>query len=141
MEGLTPVCPYCQQFSVKQTGQDIYPHRPDLFSKIFYRCAPCDAYVGTHSQTGKPLGTLANAKLRRLRNLAHQAFDPLWKEMGRKRIDAYFMLARGLGIPIDECHIAMFNENQCLETVNLCNSGRIHHYVRTKTRPQGETPD
>jgi hypothetical protein len=133
MEGLTPICPYCGQFSQKVSGQAIYPHRKDLFSKGFFQCAPCDAYVGTHNRTGQPLGTLANAYLRRLRNLAHAAFDPVWKEGKVDRTVAYAMLAKGTGIPFDACHIAMFNPAQCRQVIDLCNSKEIYKYASDHT--------
>lgn len=117
---LTPICPYCQQHSVEVDGMAIYKHRPDLAHLRFYLCSPCDAYVGTHRGTRKPLGTLANANLRRLRNMAHAAFDPLWNAEGMPRKSAYAWLAQSMGLRDDECHIAMFNEERCKMTVKLC---------------------
>lgn len=128
MDGLTPICPYCKKFSVTATGKDIYPHRHDLFEKKFFWCAPCDAYVGTHNRTGEPLGILANAHLRRLRTLAHSAFDLLWKEQGIERTVAYAMLAKGLNIPFEAAHIAMFDNAQCRRVVDLVNSKEIYRY-------------
>lgn len=118
---LTPICLYCQQPSKEVDGTAIYKHRPDLAHLHFYMCEPCDAYVGTHRGTRKPLGTLANANLRRLRNQAHTAFDPLWSnEGGMPRKAAYAWLAQSMGLRDDECHIAMFNEDQCRMTIKLC---------------------
>ena len=111
-------CPFCGNHAKLVGGDAIYPHRPDLFAKRFYLCESCDAYVGCHGNTVIPLGTLANEPLRRARNRAHTAFDPLWK-LGEMRCgDAYGWLAEKLGISKKETHIALFTETQCLDVVN-----------------------
>lgn len=113
-----PSCPYCEQPSRKATGLDIYPHRPDLSGLSFYLCSDCDAYVGSHRKTGQPLGRLANAELRGWRKKAHVAFDPLWKDDGRfTRKEAYARLATHMGITTDQCHIAMFDVEQCQQVI------------------------
>lgn len=128
MNGLTPLCQYCGKFSELVTGETIYPHRPDLFAKKFFRCTPCDAYVGTHARTGLPLGTLANASLRKLRNKAHQVFDPTWQNWDKHaRTAAYSRLARFLEIPVSECHIAMFTELQCQRVIIYYTHQGIYH--------------
>ncbi|WP_199153472.1 zinc-finger-containing protein [Chromobacterium sp. ASV23] len=122
------LCPYCGKEAALTTGNMIYPTRPDLAHKKFYRCRPCDAYVGCHGNTDRPLGTPANRELRGLRNRAHAAFDPLWKEgdmqLFNDRTGAYKWLSEQLGVPRSECHIAMFNIDQCKKVVELC--GRAH---------------
>lgn len=134
---IAPRCPYCKGWSVPATGKDIYPHRSDLFAKKFFWCVDCDAFVGTHARTGLPLGTLANSTLRRLRSLAHSTFDTLWKEHGIDRTVAYAMLAKGMDVPFDECHIAMFDNAQCRRVVDLVNSKEIFRYERSCTPPPG----
>ena len=113
MNGLTPICPYCNQFSKLVTGKEVYPHRKDLFNLNFYQCNPCVAYVGTHKGTVKPLGRLANAELRKSKSAAHRAFDPLWKLGDMKRKEAYKWLAVALGINASDCHIGMFDVSTC----------------------------
>lgn len=98
-------------------GREVYPHRPDLFALNFYRCAPCDAYVGTHKGTKTPLGTPANAPLRAARSRAHAAFDPIWREGKMSRTRAYAWLSRQLGLPPAETHIGMFSAEQCAAVV------------------------
>lgn len=155
MNGLTPICPHCGKFSAEATGKEIYPHRADLWQKKFYRCQPCGAYVGCHTETGRPLGTLADAKLRKLRSLLHQVFDPIWENaiaeelakpnakpyrglMMKHRTAAYINLAVKMGLPIEECHIAMFDEAQCRKAVDLINSGEIYRHERTNTNSNAE---
>ena len=43
-----------------------------------YYCKDCDAYVGCHQNTRRPLGTMANKELRELRKKAHAIIDPIW---------------------------------------------------------------
>lgn len=129
MNGLTPKCPYCGDWSAKVTGADIYRGRPDLSHKTFYRCDPCNAHVGCHPGTDTPLGTLANRELRRARSSAHKAFDPLWRNAehrGEARRAAYARLAEALGIDGKDCHIAHFDEAQCARVVEIVNSGELH---------------
>ena len=120
MKGLTPICPYCGQFSEMVSGKVIYPHRRDLYKLDFYRCEPCDAYVGTHKGTTKPLGRLADAALRRAKSNAHKAFDPLWREGYMSRKQAYKWLSKQLGIDPKDCHIGMFDVETCSRVEYAC---------------------
>lgn len=122
-------CPYCGALATKATGADLYPHRPELAGKRFMRCVPCDAMVGCHDTSGKPLGTLANAPLRRARQQAHAAFDPIWRRRQLPRQKAYEWLARKLGLRRHECHIGLFDESQCARVVETC---RQWDFNRTK---------
>lgn len=117
---IPPMCPYCQKFSEQVTGAKIYPHRPDLYGKTFYLCEPCDAYVGCHPGTTNPLGRLANAELRKAKNRAHAAFDPIWKSGQKKRGSAYAWLAEQLGIDGKDCHIGMMDVEMCKAVVLAC---------------------
>lgn len=112
-----PHCPYCSRLSLLVGGEVLYPHRPDLFSKSFYRCADCDAYVGCHPGTKIPLGRLANAELRRAKQQAHFAFDALWKSGEMTRARAYRWLADALHVEPEQCHIGMFDVEQCVAVV------------------------
>lgn len=137
--GLKPICGKCRQQANLVTGAVVYPHRPDLAKLNFWKCDPCDAYVGCHaagayiekadgtrivSDGTLPKGTLADAELRRQRRAAHAAFDPLWEHSRKRnaRREAYAWLARTLGIPYDECHIGSFDGAQCAAVVAACRS-------------------
>ena len=106
-------CDYCQREAELVTGAVIYPHRPDLALKSFYRCQPCGAHVGCHPGTINPLGRLANAELRAAKQRAHAAFDPLWRSGKMTRGTAYAKLSDALGIPQQECHIGMMDVATC----------------------------
>lgn len=110
-------CPYCGNETELVAGAIMYPHRKDLYDLKFWRCEPCDAYVGCHKRSTKPLGTLANAELREARKRAHKAFDDIWRMGFKPRSSAYTWLASVLGIPKRSCHIAMMTEAQCANTV------------------------
>jgi hypothetical protein len=120
----------------------IYPHRPDLSRLRFWRCAPCVAWVGCHKGTTKPLGRLANARLRQAKMDAHAAFDPLWKFHTFKdgyqtmtRNAAYAWLAEQLGIELVDCHIGLMNLEQCRKVVEICTSREA---VKSKERMERE---
>lgn len=132
MTSRAPKCPYCHADAVLVGGSAIYPHRPDLFHKYFWACWPCDAYVGCHPRGhhGRedgthPLGRLANTDLRKAKQRAHEAFDPLWKGgNGMTRREAYKWLAARLGISFNNCHIGMFDEATCLAVELICKEHR-----------------
>lgn len=116
------ICLYCGKPAALVTGDVVYPHRPDLSEKHFYMCYPCAAYVGCHPGTKKPLGRLANAELRKAKQAAHVAFDPLWRDRKQKRKAAYTWLAKQLGIHVNDCHIGMFDVEMCRRVVEACRS-------------------
>lgn len=115
-------CDYCGNPAPLVTGREVYPHRPDLYAKRFYRCQPCGAWVGCHPGTRRPLGRLANAELRRAKMVAHEAFDPLWRNGSGNRTSRYRWLAEQLGIKPEDCHIGMFDEAMCRRVVDVCRS-------------------
>lgn len=86
-------CSYCNQKAQLLSGDQVYNGRWDLANKWFYVCKPCDARVGCHPKTKKPLGTLAKKHLRDLRMQAHDAFDVIWRGTKVKRGHAYHLLA------------------------------------------------
>lgn len=93
-------CGHCGQPAALVTGEQVYPHRRDLWHKPFWQCVPCKAHVGCHPGTTHPLGSVADAELRRWRSRAHEAFDPLWKEGAMRRGQAYAWLAKTLGVSV-----------------------------------------
>jgi hypothetical protein len=117
----TVTCAYCNQSAEFVLGNKIYPHRPDLFTKGFYRCAPCAAYVGCHPNTSTPMGRLANEKLRNFKSITHRAFDQIWKTGQFTRAAAYVWLSTEMQLTKDQCHIGEFDQDQCLLAIELCN--------------------
>ena len=118
------------------SGDQIYPRRPDLYSRWFWRCA-CGAYVGCHRHTQEPLGTPAGPATRRAREEAHAFFDVLWRrKMARDGVSrheareaGYGWLAAQMGLDPADTHIARFTQEQCAQVVELCRP-----YVRSIAR-------
>lgn len=121
-------CPYC-------LGDTEYIDSSEVYGKSYgmiYLCRPCNAYVGTHKTTGESLGRLANEELREAKKEAHHYFDQIaktnlinkvWKKFipnisNRKK--AYLWLSKSLKIDKDECHIGMFDVEDCRRVVELC---------------------
>jgi hypothetical protein len=118
-------CQYCSRPAQLLRGDVLYPRRPDLAQRRFWRCEPCDAHVGCHPGTEKPLGRLAKANLRELKQFAHGHFDPIWRSGGMGRAEAYRWLADKLGIPAERCHIGWFDERMCCRVIEVCAAENI----------------
>lgn len=103
------ICPYCNKQTEFVDSKLIYGKSYGMI----YLCRKCDAYVGTHKNSKKPLGTPANFELRELRKITHLEFDKIWQEKYMSRRKAYLWLANKLGLPLEQTHIGMFNINKC----------------------------
>ena len=115
-------CNYCGEPVELVIGEDIYPHLKYLHKRWYWKCTNCNAYVGTHinSKSHKPLGILANARLRRARMDAHIAIDAMWKgKDNTSRTDVYYWLADKLGLHITNCHIGQFRFKRCNKVVKI----------------------
>lgn len=111
-------CPYCKrEAEFLSNSQEVYNGHD--FGPI-YLCRPCWAWVGCHKDTLRPLGRLANNKLRQARQAAHNAFDPIWKSKRLTRGSAYKWLSDQLGLPLAKTHIGMFGPEKCQRVVNIC---------------------
>jgi hypothetical protein len=124
-------CPYCNGQAKLVDSKEIYRRS---YGMIWF-CKPCDAWVGTHKDSKKhrPLGRLANSELRHWKQIAHTKFDLLWRAKMRRdkcrrntaRRLGYAWLAKQLGIEVKDCHIGMFDVDQCKRVVVICkNPGR-----------------
>lgn len=121
------MCQYCDQPAERVDGAHLYPHYPDLAYRMYYRCQPCGAWVGTHERDNEtPYGELANGQLRRLRILAHDAFDNYWPLVVRTRNQGYAWLAERMDLPERECHIGGFGINECQEVIDMCTDTYEH---------------
>lgn len=131
-------CQHCRIECRDTLGSEIWPGRADLADKTVWVCGACGARVGSHPN-GKPLGTAANAELRRARELLHGRIDPIWalafrlptyeaarneadprerqkklaiiKRTARSRV--YRFVADRMGLTKDQMHVAMFDIEQC----------------------------
>lgn len=146
MKQISVTCDYCQQPAEMVKGTVIYPDYPELAKKNFWRCEPCAAWVGCHPRNRRfgnvgiePLGRLAKAGLRRAKNRAHAAFDPIWQQGHMTRVEAYIWLAEALGIQLDDCHIGHFDEAQCHEVVRVVATRNQQQPTGAEHRPRVQT--
>jgi hypothetical protein len=120
-------CGECGKPAGLVDGRTIYPHRPDLHAKAFWKCV-CGAYVGCHDGTFNPKGSPSGHETRQARIAAHAAFDPLWRRKaeqagiakGHARAKAYRWLSERLGIDAKETHIGMFDAATARRVVEVC---------------------
>lgn len=107
------ICRYCESPVVYTSNAEIYGR--EYGNGKCYLCRNCGAYVGVHTGTLIPLGTLANYELRKARNKAHIEFDKLWKSPTRimTRYEAYKKLADIMNKDIKYTHIALFEVEEC----------------------------
>ena len=111
-----PICPSCSNEGRLVSGDQIYPHRPDLAHKKFYLCSDCDTFVGCHPGSIRPLGSMADKELRRIRSQTHDMFDRIWKDHNHpnhmSRYKAYQWLGTKLGL--SSVHIGESDRDRCM---------------------------
>lgn len=136
----TLTCPYCGSTAKLVDSAAIYRGRSYGPAWVCANYPKCDAYVGCHPNSEKPLGRLADAELRHAKMAAHKAFDRLWKikmkrdGTGKKKARGagYRWLADQLGIDGDDCHIGMFDVAMCRRVVGAC---APHHGGKSRPAP------
>lgn len=112
-------CRYCGSSVVFTSNAEIYGK--EYGNGKCYLCRNCKAFVGVHTGTNIPLGTLANDELRKARKQAHNLFDKLWKEPTRimTRFNAYKWLSKKMNLKQSDTHIALFEIEQCKTVIEL----------------------
>jgi hypothetical protein len=146
-----PSC--CGALARLTDGREVFPLRPDLARKPVWLCDTCKGYVGCHAGGHAPMGIPGTAPVRAARQAVHRAFDPIWKTAWqhhayagrpkkarggirkRARERAYAYLAHRLGIPLDECHAAMFDADRCAAALAVLD-GLTYGTVREWARAQ-----
>ena len=91
------ICPKCGREAKEQQ------------TKYGLRSRCCDLW----SWDGKPL---VSRETHAARQMAHKAFDALWKSKRMSRKEAYRRLAYELAMPREETHISQFDIRNCLRT-------------------------
>lgn len=112
-------CPKCQQLAEAVKGDAVYPHRPDLYSRKFYLCRPCETWA-PRANNGAPLALMADARVRLLRIRAHAAFDPMWKSGSMTRSAAYAWLRTATGLTAEQCHMSWMGEWELRMVLAAC---------------------
>lgn len=96
-----------------------------------YRKLTKEEYLA--QEPSSPIGRPANGQLRQLRAEAHYYFDLLGKLNVFTSIgEMYSWLSYSLSIPIQETHIAYFDEYYCKKTIELCVEVLSNHRSRFK---------
>ena len=96
------ICRYCGGVIRLVPARAVYGSavkRLGLEKEYIYQCQNCNARVGCHKGTTRPLGHVANETLRLKRMETHQVFDAFWKRRGMSRTKGYQWLARQMGLP------------------------------------------
>jgi hypothetical protein len=109
------VCAYCNGATTYVDSAEVYRRSYGMI----YLCRPCRAWVGVHKGSNVALGRVANAELRDLKKAVHAVFDPVWKQGHLPRGKAYEWLALRMDLPVEQCHVGMFNEKQCRLAIGL----------------------
>ncbi len=117
------ICRYCGGIVRLVPAESVYGDsavRLGLKGEKLYQCQNCNARVGCHRGTIRPLGDLANEVLRLKRIETHQVFDAYWTERGMSRTQAYRWLAKKMHLPERKAHIGGFEMHQCQKLIDLC---------------------
>ena len=122
-EFLPTICRYCGGVIKLIPAKMVYgesTRRRGMEGEYLYQCQNCNARVGCHKGTTRPLGNVANEVLRLKRMEAHRVFDALWKSGRMTRTGAYRWLAGELHLRPDRAHIGGFEMDQCQKVIELC---------------------
>lgn len=108
-------CPECGSLMVLRHSQK--------FNRCFYGCSrypKCQATHGAHKD-GTPLGIPANTETKEWRIKAHAAFDQIWRDspLTNARQIAYKILADSMAIDVKDCHIGLFDMDECKIVIAL----------------------
>lgn len=93
-------CGICDEVKevIQVDGAKIYPHRPYLKNLIFWQCPECKGYVGSHKNSGKPLGVIVPQVVKEWRKKIHAIIDPLFLSKKIYRNTLYKRIAKKLNI-------------------------------------------
>ena len=117
------ICRYCGGVIRLVSAQAVYGSavkRLGLEKEYIYQCQNCNARVGCHKGTKRPLGHVANETLRLKRMETHQVYDAFWKRSGMTRTQAYKWLAEQMNLTEDRANIGSFEMDQCQMVIELC---------------------
>ena len=122
------ICRYCGGAVRLVTASKVYGPaaavRLGIERQNFYQCQNCNARVGCHPGSTRPLGNLANEALRMKRMETHQVFDGFWKERGMSRTQAYKWMAKKMRLSEELAHIGGFEMDRCQKLIKLCEKER-----------------
>jgi hypothetical protein len=133
-------CPKCNGKAWLTLASVLYKK---LGRKYIYWCKPCDTRVGCHKDTTQPLGTPADAELRREREFLHKRIDPIWKAdlQQRRTVDPHYKeskaktkfyqrFATAMELNEDDCHIGKFDLAACRRATDLVKNGALERKIK-----------
>lgn len=114
-------CPYCHKTAILRPATFVYgaQARKDEQLYVCPNYPACNTYVGVHSGTTKPKGTLANGNLRNSRIRAHRVFDQIWKSGIMTRDEAYQWMRFRFGLNAAQAHIGQFSDYYCNQLIAM----------------------
>ena len=122
------ICRYCGGAVRLVSASKVYgpaaAARLGIERQSFYQCQNCNARVGCHPGSTRPLGNLANEALRMKRMETHHDFDSFWKERGMSRTQAYKWMAKKMRLSEELAHIGGFEIDRCQKLIKLCEKER-----------------
>lgn len=116
-------CPYCGAPAVCRPASTVHGSATRQKGSYLYLCSrwpACDSYVAAHRKDLRPMGSLADKKLRRKRILAHQALEELRRRRHMETWAVYLWLQGKLKLDPDKAHIGMFSEAMCDRVIEIC---------------------
>ena len=115
------ICRYCGGAVRLVSASKVYgpaaAARLGIERQSFYQCQNCNARVGCHPGSTRPLGNLANEALRMKRMETHHVFDSFWKERGMSRTQAYKWMAKKMRLSEELAHIGGFEIDRCQKLI------------------------
>lgn len=117
------VCRYCGGVIRLVPAESIYgksAKKLGMAGEMLYQCQNCNARVGCHKGTTRPLGNVANEVLRLKRMETHAVFDDAWRSWRMSRTQAYKWLSQQMRLPLKKTHIGGFEMEQCQRVIELC---------------------
>lgn len=106
-------CPYCGAPAILENATRVYGVDCDDLLYVCKNYPACDSYIRTIPGSTQPMGTLANAKLRKLRRETHEIFDQLFLRHYMTKDAAYDWMSFWLSRPRAYTHIGMLDTFAC----------------------------
>jgi hypothetical protein len=113
-------CDVCKSLKVQFIHVSEIGKRSDSEWPFIYYCPSCEASVGCHKGTRRPLGRMADSSIRNLRKAAHFHFDRIWQQGFLERNEAYAWLAEQLGVEREKCHFGFLRAKHLVEAISIC---------------------
>ena len=135
------ICKYCGGIVRLIPASAVYgdaTQRLGLAHEFVYQCQNCNARVGCHKGTTRPLGDVANEGLRLKRMETHRVFDTFWKRRHMTRSNAYKWLSEQLDIPREEVHIGGFEMDTCEKLIRLCREYENQSYKDKQAKKENQ---